>query len=318
MQTFWNAEGFVYHMEIDVIKKNRIVYSDENSLKTVDFNTTNYSALGHSILIGLANANGYSDAVGTKARFKRITGFFQLPEWGVIYIVDNGNHCIRKFIPNYGKAFEWVGKCGENGNIDGSPDVSRLDLPHSIAKDPTNGGFLFVTERGNNCIRRMDLQTGGLITVIRDYHNLFPPTCIASDAGYSYLITCHEFNLAKIDISTYNNTILGGTSYGDMDGELSTSQFSHPSDVLFLSSTIMLVADMENNKLRVINEDLNSVSSVCLGLSSHNDGLTADCNVVRPKSLLKEEKAEVIFVGHFQGIRYLRCEYPIPYLLYYA
>lgn len=305
LNTLSIAEYVVYHMEIDVEKLDRIIYSDGSSLKTVDLDRNN-----HSTFIGSATTDGYSEAKGRRARFNQITSFFQFRDQGSIYyiLVDYNNHCIRRCNRERRVAFEWVGKCQQQGYADGGRDVSRLYRPNAIIKDARNNTFLFVSERGNNCIRRMTLRTGELTTVITNDQFIYQPRGISLDASHNNLITCCEHFLIKHDLINYNYTVLAGSSKGYLDGTLSASKFSFPFAVLSLSSAITLVADAGNNRLRVINDNLNSVTSVCSGDDSSDDGFPMDCSVYGPTSLLVRKNSGVLYVGQYRRIRYLSCE----------
>jgi len=72
---------------------------------------------------------------------------------GNLFVVDAGNHCIRK-IDSSGNVSTFAGS-GQPGHVDGAASVAQFYRPLSIVYNLTDGHY-YVTDTFNNCIRRID------------------------------------------------------------------------------------------------------------------------------------------------------------------
>ena len=77
------------------------------------------------------------------------------------YIVDQNNHCIRKYTVSTRAITLFAGTPGRSGYMDGAINVAKFNRPTGIAID--TAGFLYVTDTANHCIRRID-TIGNVIT----------------------------------------------------------------------------------------------------------------------------------------------------------
>lgn len=310
MTSFVRSEGLVYHIELrrayseaqGYTTKDKLIFSDQSSLKEVNISF----GRDPSTLIGSAILDGYSEATGSQARFNQITSFFQVPEHDSIIIVDHLNHCIRIFDIKQKLAAEWVGDCANPGSIDGSAYDARLNRPYSIINDIRYENYLFITEMGNSRIRQMQIHSGYVSTVIDKTNGLTQPSGVAFATDRSSIITCNRYYIGRHKFPGYKYERLAGATEGFADGGLRTAQFEFPSEVLSLSFTVTLVADSGNNRLRVLNEDLNRVFSVCSGDKIQVEGLAANCSLRSPRSLMEQNGQ--IYVGHAHGISLIRCK----------
>lgn len=67
----------------------------------------------------------------------------------------------------------WLGTAGrdiDKALVDGAPDEVRFNMPHGLALSP-DGTSLWIIDRGNNAIRRTDLQTEMTTTIVRSGQN---------------------------------------------------------------------------------------------------------------------------------------------------
>lgn len=89
--------------------------------------------------VNLVTTPGVEDGYLTEAKFNNLMGL-TFDEDGNIYVVQRENHVIRKITLKTGYVSTIVGKAGESGYDDGSPDIARLKDPTDIAYDG-NGTF---------------------------------------------------------------------------------------------------------------------------------------------------------------------------------
>ena len=94
------------------------------------------------------------------AQFRHVVGLAFDPRTDDLYIVDQGNSRIRRVTNATGiiDTFAGLGLSGDTGD-GGLATVARLNLDRAhVAVDTM--GFVFVSDRGNNRIRRIDPSTG--------------------------------------------------------------------------------------------------------------------------------------------------------------
>lgn len=105
-----------------------------------------------------ASGIGSADGTGSAARFyspRDIT----TDAAGNAYVVDEGNHTIRKITPA-GIVTTLAGSAGLPGSSDGTGAAARFDSPQGIVADAS--GNLFVTDTGNHTIRKV--TPAGVVT----------------------------------------------------------------------------------------------------------------------------------------------------------
>jgi len=104
-----------------------------------------------STLAGTAGTSGNLDATGPAASFNDPTGL-AVDASGNVYVADSGNHLIRK-ISSGGVVTTLAGTAAVPGHADGPGGAASFDGPTGITID--GSGNLYVTDRGNNTIRRI-------------------------------------------------------------------------------------------------------------------------------------------------------------------
>lgn len=114
---------------------------------------------------------GYSDGTGTTARFAWPSAV--TTDGSNLYVTDTDNHLVRKVVIATGSVTTIA---GDNASIppyggpapaysDGVGPAARFSSPAGIA---TDGANLFVSDTGNNLIRKVKIATGEVITVAGD------------------------------------------------------------------------------------------------------------------------------------------------------
>jgi hypothetical protein len=112
-----------------------------------------------STLAGTTGQNGSADGAGTIAKFN-----FPYSIWGKgenLYIVDTNNNTIRKIVIETGSVTTFAGKAGTIGDADGIGQAAEFYTPRGITGDGKN---LYVSDNGNDLIRKIDIATGNVTT----------------------------------------------------------------------------------------------------------------------------------------------------------
>jgi hypothetical protein len=106
------------------------------------------------------SSSGYLDATGTSARFNKQQGIEVGPS-GDVYVADTLNHRIRKVTA--AGVVTTVAGAGA-GSADGVGTAATFDEPSDVTLD--GSGFLYVADNTNNLLRRIDLGTGTVTTLV--------------------------------------------------------------------------------------------------------------------------------------------------------
>jgi hypothetical protein len=111
-------------------------------------------------IAGSPGVTGYSDGTGSAAGFNNPRSTYFASD-GNIYIADTNNNTIRMSTPA-GAVTTIAGLHGNAGTSDGIGANARFNLPYNIIE--STPGVFYVSDNGNNLIRRIDI-TGGIATV---------------------------------------------------------------------------------------------------------------------------------------------------------
>ena len=168
------------------------------------------------------NVNGYggsTDADGISAKFSNPSGV--AVSGNNLYVADTGNSTVRKITLSLPYTVTTIaGSAGINGSTDGVGSSARFKYPRGVA---VSGNFLYVTDTGNNTIRKIDLTSNTVTT-------------IAGNAG-AYA--------------------------GFAEGAGSVARFSFPYGLTVDSAGANLyVADQDNGAIRKVALSTNSVSTL--------------------------------------------------------
>jgi len=183
---------------------------------------------------------------------------------GNVYVADVFNHRIRRIDALTGVVTTVAGTGGFGYNGDGIPATSApLADPHGIVFDAA--GNLFIADRSNNRIRRVDAVTGLITTVAgtgtpgysgdggpATAAQLHFPWDIAFDAaGRLYIAEFKNHRVRRVDTNGTIATVAGdGTAGFSGDGGLATAaQLDHPVGVAVRGSDLY-IADVVNERIR--------------------------------------------------------------------
>lgn len=150
---------------------------------------------------------------------------------------------------------------GTPGYEDGPPGAAQFSGPAGLVVDPQ--GNLFVSDTGNNCIRRI-AKDGTVTTVAGTLNPGFMdgygatarfngPQGLALDAGGNlYIADMGNHAIRKLTPQGLVVTVAGNGSYGFFDGNAREAQFNTPLDVEVGADGRIYVADFMNHRIRVI------------------------------------------------------------------
>jgi mucin-19 len=210
---------------------------------------------------GQSGVQGSTNATGTNALFWRPTGI-ALDSSTNLYVVDSGNHIIRKITPA-GVVSTLAGTAGIQGYSDGTNGTAKFRSPSGIAADAS--GNLYVADFGNAVIRK--ITPVGVVTTLAgnpatnispDNTNLtglfLMPCGVAVDASTNvYVADTGNHAIRVISPSGVVRNLAGSVgSPGIADGTNSTAQFCFPHGIAVDASSNVYVADTHSHTVRKI------------------------------------------------------------------
>ena len=199
-----------------------------------------------------SGASGLVNAAGTSAQFNHPSGIV-FDGNGNLYVVDTLNHCIRKISPQ-GMVTTLAGS-GMAGYIDSTGMAAQFNKPFGIVVD--NNGNLYVTDEGNNNIRKITQQ--GVVTTVAGATvagyvdgagvtaQFNAPAFITIDVQGNLLVA--DTNNTRIRLVTLPygvvTTFAGGATSGYVDAATTSAQFSKPLGIVDDNKGTFYVADSD-------------------------------------------------------------------------
>jgi hypothetical protein len=138
---------------------NTYIYFPTFGLQTIKRLTI---SSGNVVEIAGSNAlSGFSDGRGTAAKFSSPSTITLNPMTNTLYVTDTNNDTIRA-VTTAGDVTTIAGLAGSQGNIDGPPGTSRLDIPSGIVYSAANNMVYFAD---NFAIKQFDPVSSNVTTI---------------------------------------------------------------------------------------------------------------------------------------------------------
>ncbi len=225
--------------------------SANNKIRKIDILSGQVTTLAGSGVRGMA------DGVGPMASFANPLGIAIVgPN---LYVADIGNNMIRKVVTATGQVSTLAGS-GTMGTVDGIGFAANFHFPAGIATDGTN---LYVSDAGNNKIRKIAIATAQVTTLAGSgLTGSTDGNGTAASFNYPMGITANGANLYVADssgnrvraiaIATAQVSTLAGNGVAGMaDGVGIAVSFNNPHDVVNVG-TNLYVADSANGVIRIV------------------------------------------------------------------
>lgn len=196
---------------------------------------------------------------------------------GTIYVGDAT--CIRVVPPDSAAASVLAGDCQRAGYVDGDAATARFEfLLHDLELDAARGA-LYVSDRLNDAIRAVDLQSGTVATLaggdgagsddgVGAAARFEGPGGLALDEQLGVLYVADTFNstLRAVDLASATvSTVAGvaGTS-GSVDGPVASARLDMPQGVALVERTLLFGGF--DGRARALDLDAGAISTVVQGL----------------------------------------------------
>ena len=188
---------------------------------------------------------------------------------GNIYFVDSGNIRVRKIDAATGVISTIAGDgVGANTGDAGPAQNAELYFPSTIAIDAA--GNLYISEIGDNAIRRIDASTGTITTYLT--HTGYVTAMACDAAGNLYF--AGSTTVSKAAAGTAAVTVVAGTfsfGFAGDGGPATAAELNQPSGLALDGQGNMYISDTYNNVIRKVDAVSGFISTVA-GLTPNVPG----------------------------------------------
>ena len=239
---------------------------------------------------------------------------------GNLYIADSANHAIRMVNAVTGIITTIAGIGGQEGysGDGGQAAQAHLAYPSGIAFDGNH--VLYISDTGNNAIRRVDLSTGVITTVAgtsaAGYAGdggpatsalLNSPWGIALDgAGNLYIADLSNNCVRKVSGGTISTVAGTGTrGYGGDAGPAVQAELNVPAGVVVDVAGNLYVADSGNHLVRKVSATTGIIETIAgaIGVITSGDGGTAiGATLDGPYALFLDGPGNLYIADYFDNL----------------
>lgn len=250
-------------------------------------------------------STGLQDGTGASAKFRGPQALAHKNGDGSVFVADAFNHCIRK-ISSAGVVTTLVGN-GTKGYVDGFGTAAQLNYPMGLAYDQS-AGMLYIADYGNNSIRKLNVATGELTTLVGqptpglangDYASarFKNPTGLTLIGSYLYVADNGNHCIRKIDLVTKTVfTLAGNGSPGYGEGTGASAKFNSPWHLTNDGGSIY-VTDRNNHRIRKVSAEGTTSVEVGSGTPGYSDGSNLSCKLNQPTGI-HMEGGMLVFTDH--------------------
>lgn len=277
----------------------------QHIIRKIDLTDVNYPV---TTIAGTAGAIGFADANGSAARFSSPHAAHYYA--GNLYIPDFGNARVRKLDLSTGDVTTYAGS-GITDFRDGTFATAEIARPIDIVEA---GGNLYITERWNATIRKLDTTAETITTIVgtgfhsSDYANIDGVGDAARftyakssefDGTYVYIADCSGNTIRRMHFATREVVTIAGSGVdGFADGVGLAAQFSCPQG-LALHNGMLYIADW-NHRIRKLDLSTSQVTTVAGdGTGGNVDNVGTAARLNRPVALALT--GNKLFVAEYDG-----------------
>ena len=154
-----------------------------------------------------------------------------------------------------GTVTHFAGTVGTNGYVDGFGTAAQFENPNGITTDVT---FVYVADRANHVIRRIDPDTTEVITFAGDGTlgtndgvgmgaRFNQPIDLTSDGTYIYTASPNSYRIRRIEIATRTVTTFAGNATNMViDGTGTSASFSGPAGITTDGTSLFVTEGLDH------------------------------------------------------------------------
>lgn len=257
-------------------------------------------AAGQVKTYGGTGEAAHADGPVSGAKFN-CPGGMEFTRDGALIIADIANHRVRQIGPaGYVSTLAGTGTAGYQ---DGPAASAQFSSPADVAVAPD--GTLFVSDRSNNRIRRV--APTGVVSTLAGSGTAGYLDGAATSAQFRTPVgivlapngTLFVSDQANHRIRTISNSAVGtfaGSTAGYQDGPGSSAKFYSPTSIALDPWGALLVADLNNNRVRKVLADKSVTTVAGSGSASTSDGQAQKSAMNRPFGLAVQADGAIVVV----------------------
>ena len=312
-------------MGICVDKFGTVYVSDnaDSRIRKINIQDTLFTICGNSGLPGYLGDNGPD----TSASCKNPTSLC-FDTAGNLLIADQLNHVIRKInlATSVITTICGVGFPGSTGD-NGPASAARLNQPTGICCDKQ--GNIFIADRLNHVIRRIDAGTN-VITTIAGNHNsgyfgdngpatlgkLAYPTSVTFDnSGNLFIADYGNSRIRKVNTTSGIITTIAGNNLSILagnNGPASAASLNRPSVVYMSKHGVLYISDYGNDQVRTINQEgiINAFAGTGGTGYTGDGGPATAARIYGPQGIFVDDSEYVYFADATNSV--IRKVSPLP------
>jgi sugar lactone lactonase YvrE len=299
-----------------------VTFDSQGNLYVADRNNHRVRKIDLNGIITTVAGNGIADYTEDDVKATETSLNFPsdvaIDQTGHIYISDRSNSRIRKIDTNgVITTFAGMGVASYGGDF-GPADEAFLKFPFGLAFDKK--GNLFVADRGNNRVRKIDpdgiiytVAGTGLFAIRGDYGPAsrgdlaFPTDVTADNKGNIYIADRNNNRIRKVDpegiITTFMGT--GLTHYNGDQGVASQSNLSLPFAITIGSDEkSLLVVDRSHFRIRKVDFLTGRVTTVAgngKSLMKGDGGPALGATLEGPSGITITDNGDIIFADQMHN-----------------
>lgn len=268
------------------------VWVDEGSMYTVEAGRHRVRridiATGMTTTIGGTGSNGFSGDGGPGAAARLANPNDIVGEGPHIYVADFTNNRVRRIDQSTGVITTVAGTGLSGYSGDGGPATSaQFFYPSQLA---IWKGELYITDRGNLRIRRMNLVTGRVVTIVGGGSNpqgdggpanaviLTLPSGITVADDTLFVSEEGGHRIRAVSLATGMITTIAGTGEQGFQGDGGPAESARLNQPIGLTTIdrFLVIADKGNNRLRMIDRYTRRITTIAGGNRAGFDGDDGD------------------------------------------
>ena len=241
---------------------------------------------------------------------------------GIVYIADNHDNRVRR-IGKDGQITTIAGTGISGYSGDGGPAASaKLSDPSSLAIDKA-GTALYISDRGNLVVRKVDLKLGIIGTVAGNGKSaaatgndgrallagMSPDSITLDDAGNLYICEYWNHRVRKVDPATGIISAFAGNGsrgYGGDTQNAINATISYPYGVTTDGVNALYIADWGNSLIRRVDLKSNIISTIAgtgYPVAYGDDGPAIQAGLEGPEAVASDAAGNLLIVDNNQ-LRY--------------
>jgi sugar lactone lactonase YvrE len=250
---------------------------------------------------------GTTDGIGASALFSYPAGIAVDSSTGVVYVVDQTSHRIRR-IDTSANVTTLAGSTF--GHADGIGSAARFRNPDGITL--INSGLLAVADRSNYRVRLV--STTGQVTTLAGSDSFghqdgsaavakfYFPTGVAyhSASNSIWVADSGSHTIRKLDLLGAASTLAGRPgNIGARDDSIANAEYNLPGGIISDAQGNLLVADTANNSVRLLNTTTNWVSTFAGTVFGDDDGIGTAARFRDPSALTRDAAGNLYVADRF-------------------